>query len=440
LWFFFYFFKLDFCNDEVANSYCNSCKKSCCEECLDFIHRKGEKKNHLEKEITELSNISLKCSSHHQELVAFCVDCTQFTCLSCVLHQGLHANHNVTTFEGAEEHIKKITIKHLENLKTTEDALKNRIERLTDEQKKLHLVIDLFYDSQFETIKNLESTIDVISKSEKPVSGNFPLCLQLMKIESEKDKSLEMDHEVIHKMIDDATSNENNFSFLIHCKDCIGKSNEKSCLKCFLKDHHNHQLFHVEYNTSDCACKGPKIQEEIKESPTSSGLKTFTFEAPKKEEVKTGFTFGTSDNQEIIFPKEKEEIDQNLSYSFGSDLESSKKTKIDFTKESTKSEGFDFGSPLSLSSGSSLKKSTGFDFGGNSTSSSSSSGFGSFVQTSKPTFSFGGPTTTTTSFGSSSFGETSNDNLDLYSKSISFGAPKSPTKSGFYFGEYEELK
>ena len=145
---------------------------------MNFIHRKGEKKLHLEKSVTKLENLTLKCHIHKKDLVAFCKDCSQFTCLSCVLQNGWHSKHNVISLEEADEEIKNLTKKNLENLKPISEDLKKRNENLNEQQKKIHKIVDFFFDSQIDLVKKMESKIDLISKEENLNEvTNFPTVL-----------------------------------------------------------------------------------------------------------------------------------------------------------------------------------------------------------------------------------------------------------------------
>eukprot|EP01080_Neovahlkampfia_damariscottae_P005357 gene5357-9165_t len=393
----------DFCNEEDANQYCNKCKKSCCSECLEFIHRKGEKKQHLEKNITKLENLTLKCHLHRKELIAFCTNCSQFACLSCVLQNGWHSKHKVISIEEAEKEIKELTTKNLENIKPMAESLKKRNESLTEQQHRLHKIVDYFFDSQIDLVKKMESQIETISKTEQSEATNFPTCIQLMRMDSEKEKTMQMDYKIIQSMIEESfETKEKNYNFVIHCKDCLGKQNEKSCLKCFLKDHTNHEMFYISFDDEfDCSCQEGKIKKKLDKlslSDEKSSKTEFTFGKPTKKISTDGSGFNFS------------------SISSKTDESSTDSKKLEKDDSSERSKGFSFDSLAPVEK----KSVSGFSFGSVSSSPKVSSTFGSSPQTSS-------------AFGSSSPQTSSTFGSVLSSPKVlsTFGSSAPQTSSGF---------
>ena len=71
----------ELCEEQLATVLCAECYKCYCDECCEFAHRKGSKKDHKTEAIPKGVMVDARCPLHKENpLELFCVDDTELCC------------------------------------------------------------------------------------------------------------------------------------------------------------------------------------------------------------------------------------------------------------------------------------------------------------------------------------------------------------------------
>ena len=85
------------CEGQSATVLCAECCKCYCDECNEYMHKKGPKKGHKTESIPEGVIVDAMCSIHkNNPLEMFCVDEVRLCCGICINRiEDFHKGHNV---------------------------------------------------------------------------------------------------------------------------------------------------------------------------------------------------------------------------------------------------------------------------------------------------------------------------------------------------------
>eukprot|EP01080_Neovahlkampfia_damariscottae_P007697 gene7697-12163_t len=164
----------DKCSEEKSKYYCQACKETFCEECLDFFHRKEDKKNHIKEKLTKVNNINIKCEKHQSKNIRYlCMDCNKFVCTNCLIHSAEHKSHPLKEVNNETiEHMINITLKHLR-------------ERISNERKTMLSQIDKIYETRKIIVSPLNFYVQNMVQTNQLDQLNIPLSYQLTLLKPE---------------------------------------------------------------------------------------------------------------------------------------------------------------------------------------------------------------------------------------------------------------
>ena len=85
----------ELCKEQPATILCSECCRCYCDECNEYMHKKGSKKGHKTEAIPEGVVVDARCPLHNDiPLKMFCVDEVKLCCSTCKL-KDFHKGHNV---------------------------------------------------------------------------------------------------------------------------------------------------------------------------------------------------------------------------------------------------------------------------------------------------------------------------------------------------------
>jgi hypothetical protein len=163
--------------EEKSNLFCVECTENFCDDCFEFNHRKGTKKNHNKAPLRKKK--SHFCEKHKEKIQSFCLTCKEFSCFYCCATNGEHFGHDSKLLKDAVKFIQE----HNDELKKQFPNIEKSISMLKEEKKFFTTKVKGYLDSCDEKILFLQESF---SNSEDlqndPNVDTVELCLGLKMI------------------------------------------------------------------------------------------------------------------------------------------------------------------------------------------------------------------------------------------------------------------
>lgn len=179
---------LENCEKVDAETFCPTCNQNLCKNCLNFLHQSSSKKKHLQNLVPIEEKKVFQCAFHGKPIKSICLQCEEYTCISCCRNDGIHVEHNVKLLQEAEDLIEKINKKNLERAYEIQKKLTNEIEQL---KRELSSIDNKLLENEKEQ-EPLKQMVQELNNNH----NNLSLCMDLKKYcdEYNPEKKFDIDH------------------------------------------------------------------------------------------------------------------------------------------------------------------------------------------------------------------------------------------------------
>jgi hypothetical protein len=119
-----------------ATLFCIECKLKLCQECKDY-HYSKLKTTHTENSFTKVEEVKttkIHCLKHINKGLKFlCMDCEELICIECLINS--HNTHQKIKYSDAEEKIKEINKKNVQEIDFKLNSYQNCINKCDENEK-----------------------------------------------------------------------------------------------------------------------------------------------------------------------------------------------------------------------------------------------------------------------------------------------------------------